>query len=84
MDEADRATGVADRLQQPRDEIAMHGAGIAAGAVLQHAEAIDDEIDAAISISRASEPASIDSTGISRSSALAFCEAENRRAIPTT
>ncbi len=34
--------------QQARDEIAMHGAGVAAGAVLQHAEAIDDDIDLAL------------------------------------
>ncbi len=34
--------------QQPLDEIAMHRAGVAAGAVLQHAEAIDDEVDAVI------------------------------------
>jgi hypothetical protein len=27
-------------------QIAMHGTGIAAGTVLQHAEAIDDELDA--------------------------------------
>jgi hypothetical protein len=44
----DRAAAIADRLQQPRDEIAMHGTGIAAGSVLQHAEAIDDEIDAVL------------------------------------
>ena len=36
---------LADRLQQPRDEIAMHGGRVAAGAVLQHAETIDDDID---------------------------------------
>ena len=46
MDQADRTAAVADRLQQPRDEIAMHGGGVAAGAILQHAEAIDDDIDA--------------------------------------
>ena len=44
----DRAAAVADRLQQPRDEIAVHGGRVAAGAVLQHAEAIDDDIDAVI------------------------------------
>ena len=54
MDEADRAAAVADRPQQPRDEIAMHVAGVAARPVLQHAEAIDHDIDAVIPISRAS------------------------------
>jgi hypothetical protein len=48
VNEADGPAQAADRLQQPRHEIAMHRAGIAAGAVLQHAEAIDDDIDAVI------------------------------------
>ena len=48
MDQPDRAAAVADRLQEARDEIAVHGGGIAAGAILQHAEAIDDDIDGAI------------------------------------
>jgi hypothetical protein len=48
MHQPDRTVAFADRLQQARDEIAMHGGGVAAGAVLQHAEAIDDDIDAAI------------------------------------
>ena len=34
--------------KQPRDEIAMHGAGVAARTVLQHAEAIDHDIDGAV------------------------------------
>ena len=37
MHQPDRTVAVADRLQQPRDEIAMHGGGVAAGTVLQHA-----------------------------------------------
>ena len=37
MHQPDRTVAVADRLQQPGDEIAMHGGGVAAGAVLQHA-----------------------------------------------
>ena len=41
----DRTAAVADRLQQARDEIAMHRAGVAARTVLEHAEAIDDDID---------------------------------------
>ena len=45
MDEAYRAAAVADRGERPFDEIAMHGAGVAARTVLQHAEAIDDDID---------------------------------------
>src|ERR1700676_499358 len=36
------------------------------------------------SITSASSVLSIDTTGISRSSELAFCDAENRRAMPTT
>ena len=48
MHQPDRTVAVADRLQQPRDEIAMHGGRVAAGAVLQHAETIDDDIDAVI------------------------------------
>ena len=48
MHQPDRAVAFADRLQQPHDEIAMHGGGVAAGAVLQHAEAIDDDIDVVI------------------------------------
>ena len=46
--EAHRAAAVADRRQQPFDEIAMHRAGVAAGPVLQHAEAIDHDIDLAL------------------------------------
>jgi len=48
LDEVDRAAGIADRLQQLCDEIAVHGADIAAGTVLQHAEAIDHDIDLVI------------------------------------
>jgi hypothetical protein len=48
LHEADGAAAVADRLQQPRDKIAMHGVGVAAGAILQHAEAVDDEVDGAL------------------------------------
>ena len=77
MHQPDRTAAVADRLQQPRDEIAMHGGRVAAGTVLQHAEAIDDDIDACSRISRASAAASIDMTGSSRSSALLFCERRN-------
>jgi len=36
---------VANRGQQALDEIAMHGACVAARTVLQHAEAVDDDID---------------------------------------
>ncbi len=48
VDETDRPAAVADRPQQPLDEIAMHIAGVAARAVLQHAEAIDYDIDVVI------------------------------------
>ncbi len=48
MDEADRAAGGFDRAQQPLDEIAVDIAGVAAGAVLQHAEAIDRDVDAVV------------------------------------
>ena len=41
---AHRAATLLDRLQQPLDEIAVHRAGVAAGTVLQHAEAIDHDI----------------------------------------
>ena len=48
VNEPNRAAAVADRRQQTFDEIAMHGAGVAARAVLQHAEAIDHDIDLAL------------------------------------
>jgi hypothetical protein len=48
MDEADRPAAAADRPQQPLDEIAMHIAGVAAGTILQHAEAIDHDVDIVI------------------------------------
>ena len=40
----DRTTAAGDRLKQARDEIAMHGVGVAAGAILEHAEAVHDDI----------------------------------------
>jgi hypothetical protein len=46
VNQPDRAATIADRLQQTRDEIAMYRAGIAARAVLQDAEAVDDDVDA--------------------------------------
>jgi hypothetical protein len=48
LDQAQRMSAIADRLQQPHDEIAVHGGGVAAGAVLQHAEAIDHHINSVI------------------------------------
>ncbi|MGY4599621.1 hypothetical protein ACVWXL_007367 [Bradyrhizobium sp. GM22.5] len=41
----DRTAAAANRLKQSYDEIAMHRVGIAAGAVLEHAEAVHDDID---------------------------------------
>jgi hypothetical protein len=48
MDKVHRAAAVADRRQQASHEIAVHGARVATGAVLQHPEAIDHEIDPAL------------------------------------
>jgi hypothetical protein len=48
VNKANRAAAATDRLQQPLDEIAMHGADIAAWTVLQHAQAIDHDINAVI------------------------------------
>ena len=48
MHQPDRTLAFTDRLQQPCDEIAVHGGRVAAGAVLQHTEAIDDDIDAMV------------------------------------
>ena len=70
--------------KQPRDEIAMHGVGVAAGAILQHAEAIDDDIDGVLAQQAASAAASIDITGNSRSSGPSSATADRLRATPTT
>jgi hypothetical protein len=48
MHEPDGAAAIADRPQQPRDEIAVHGSDVAAGAILQQPYAIDDDINAMI------------------------------------
>jgi len=45
VDQANRAATILDRLQQPLDEIPMYEARVAAGTILKHAEAIDDDID---------------------------------------
>ena len=48
MDQANGAAAIPDRLQQPLNEIPMHGAGVAAGPILQHAEAVDDHVNLAL------------------------------------
>jgi hypothetical protein len=48
VDEPDRAAGITDRSQQPCDKVAVHRAGVAARPVLEHAEAVDDDVDAVI------------------------------------
>ena len=40
----DRTAAAGDRLKQARDKIAMHGVGVASGAILEHAEAVHDDI----------------------------------------
>ncbi|MGY3547141.1 hypothetical protein ACVW0W_002908 [Bradyrhizobium sp. USDA 4469] len=41
----DRAAAHGDGLKQPCDKIAMNGAGVAPGTILEHAEAVHDEIN---------------------------------------
>ena len=44
MDQPDVAPALPDGVDQPRDESDMHVARIAAGAVLQHAETVHDDV----------------------------------------
>jgi|GEM_PF-5696642 len=43
--QTDRTAAIANCLKQARDEITMHGICVAAGPVLEHAEAVHDDID---------------------------------------
>src|SRR5262249_11681677 len=84
MDQANAAAAITDRQQQPFDKIAMHRAGVTAGAACSTPRQLTTM---SISCSRSSRASAFDViaiTGSSRSRALFFCEAAKLRATPIT
>ena len=84
MHQSDRPFALAQSLQQPCDEIAMHGRRVAARAVLQHAEAIDDDIDAMFAQQPRQRRRVHRHDGQFEIERAGYCDACSLRATPTT